>query len=478
VPSAVFYLVGWVGFLLGLAMILLSRLDIIAQTVWTEYSGFIGSSAEVILFSLGLANSINIEKRRRIEAEESALEKEKQINAKNQKLQALELNKQRLEVDKRLADLEVKIERENLTIAISHELRTPLNAINAVLETVHSESTLEDLVEGIDVIRVGANRLSTQVENVTIMTDLNGGLEPQLRSFTLDYLVCSMQCIADVQLKGKSVVFEIFGVKEIPQWLIGDGYLIVRMLAPVVDNACKYTLEGRVTVRFSYHGGIFSVSIKDTGPGLTVDEQKSIYKPYKQVSSGFKREHEGMGLGLSVASALAKLMLGEINVDCLEDQGCDFTIKVPLAECLASAKLSQHSTKLTTEGAMGISGSILIVEDNPVNATVLAAICKKIGFKTTITENGEQGVEVALKQPFDTILMDLQMPVMDGFEATKKLRQAGISIPIIAVSANTDHNARLRCFTVGMDDSKNKTKRRVVINGFGRIGRLSILNRP
>ena len=113
---------------------------------------------------------------------------------------------------------------------------------------------------------------------------------------------------------------------------------------------------------------------------------------------------------------------------------------------------------------MGINGSILIVEDNPVNATVLAAICKKIGFKTTITENGEQGVEVALKQPFDTILMDLQMPVMDGFEATKKLRQAGVSTPIIAVSANTDHNARLRCFTVGMDDFLSKPIKKNILS--------------
>lgn len=456
IPAARFYLLGWGGFLLGTVLAMLVRIDVIPSSSWAENGIYIGSSVEVILFSLGLANRFNEERRQRVKAQQDALEKERLIGIKNQKLQELELDKKQRELEQRMAELEAKKERENIMIAIAHELRTPLNVINGTLDALKLDNSHDALQEGILTLREGTARLTSQAENVILMSDLTRGLQPCYRTFLMDHLARDISIMADDLLAKKDLAFNITGLDNVPPKLRGDIYLITRMVAPLIDNACKYTHQGKVEVGFQFANDELQIRISDTGPGLPKDKLDVIYQPFAQLSTGYSRRYEGMGLGLSVASALAQALLGKLELDTSKDAGCHFVITIPVqAPAAIAAPETTSDTAHTTnqpDNNANKDNPVLIVEDNAVNAKVLAKLCSRLGYTTVIAGDGQQAVEAAKKQAFSMILMDLQMPVMDGFEATLQLRHRGIAAPIVAVSANADHGSRQRCIDVGMDD--------------------------
>ena len=465
VPSARLYLLGWGGHLIGTAVVFLGRINVIPPSAWTENGVFLGSSVEVVLFSLALANRISEERKQRVRAQQDALEKERLINQKNQELQELELARKEEELKQRTAELESRQERENLMVAIAHELRTPLNIVNATLDSLGSDSGADAMQDAISTIRDGANRLTSQTENVILMSDLNRGIQACRREFLVEHLVSDIHSTAQRMLKDKPVAFSVQGIAQVPRRLEGDFYLITRLLAPLIDNACKYTTQGKVEVVFSYDQGILQVRVDDTGPGLPADRQRAIYEPFKQLSAGYTREHEGMGLGLSVASSLAAVMDGKLMLDTTQPRGCHFVLSLPLP-VPESAKAPDPTADADTTGNndSGTTQRILIVEDNKVNAKVLAKLCEKLGYQTALAEDGQKAVDIASRESFSLILMDLQMPVMDGFDATRQLRQMGVSVPIIAVSANADHRSRQNSFAAGMNDFVSKPVKKETLN--------------
>jgi len=182
--------------------------------------------------------------------------------------------------------------------------------------------------------------------------------------------------------------------------------------------------------------------------------KQTIFDSFVQASQGYQRTHEGLGLGLSISQRLVHLLGGDIEITNPVSGGSCFTVRIPM---------SVSDIVVDTDKGKGISGHALIVEDNQVNAKVLTALVKRIGLSSDLAENGEVAVQAVKNRNYDVIFMDLQMPVMDGFAATVRIRKNGNRCPIIAVTANSDYQARIKCWDVGMNDFVSKPVKKAII---------------
>ena len=341
-------------------------------------------------------------------------------------------------------------------MAVSHELRTPLNAISGSLDQMkytEDPSLLEELRQ---YIQFGADRLSTQVENIVTMAETDHyNVKPHSRDVRLESLILKLKEESASYLFQKSVEFEIRLSEKLSAYYLFDEHLVHRILAPVVDNACKYTEEGKVLVEVvPYDEGVEFV-VSDTGPGISSEMHKTIFDSFVQASQGYQRTHEGLGLGLSISQRLLHLLNGSIEIQSPSGGGACFVVRLPM---------KPSTVEVVDREKVTVQGHALIVEDNQVNAKVLTALIKRLGLSSDLAENGEIAVQAVQDVAYDVIFMDLQMPVMDGFEATERIRKNGNRCPIIAVTANSDYQARIKCWGVGMNDFVSKPVKKSTIS--------------
>ncbi|MCG8316370.1 MAG: response regulator [Pseudomonadales bacterium] len=405
-----------------------------------------------MFLALALADRINVLRKEKQDALEKALAADKYANtvlkeANETLLDALKLSEQNQRT------------KDAFILSVSHELRTPLNAIGASLDQL-KDATGDEARELFQYIQFGADRLSAQVENILLLAETDQReVIPHNREFMLDSLLDQLKNSNQSYLYQKPVELKVAVVPNMPKQFIGDEHLIASMLAPVVDNACKYTEQGSVeiSVDFRRAQGVdeknqLLVFIKDTGPGINEELQTDIFNPFVQASTGYQRTHEGMGLGLSISQRLAKILNAAIDLESEEGQGSCFSFCIPI-ECV-------YEDPNVIKGDFRANGHALVVEDNNVNAKVLGALLRKLGLTMDLASNGKEALELPNLHSYDVIFMDLQMPVMDGFLATTALRQLGVTCPIIAVTANTDYQARVKCWDVGMNDFLGKPVRK------------------
>ena len=351
-----------------------------------------------------------------------------------------------------------QIKGEFLTI-INHELRTPLNgALGALYLLQSSDLPIQEQKELLATADRSLSDLCNLVENILILTEaIAGTLKLENQSFSLSKLLTSLSEQGNECASEKALTFKTEFSTEKHNNFLGDTAQLSRVLWHLVDNAIKFSHHGTITVHSSlaehpHHPELlnFTFTVTDQGIGIDPEKLQLIFQLFQQGETDTTRRFGGLGVGLPFCQSLLILMNGELNISSKEDQGTTITVNIPLRKCEQSVPLT---TRTVTNSAD--SNVILIVEDNRVNQLVERKFAEKYGLEVVTAANGEEAIVALENHHIDIILMDCQMPVMDGFEATKIIRQSREEIrkiPIIAVTANSTTLDRTMCKEAGMDD--------------------------
>ncbi|QFI38226.1 response regulator [Moritella marina ATCC 15381] len=337
---------------------------------------------------------------------------------------------------------------------INHELRTPLNGLLGSADLMDDTKIDKQQARLLTTIHQSGELLRVIINDLLDFSKMSAGmLELQIKPFDV---VCISRVIDDifsVRAEEKGLAFELFFSKQIPLELLGDAERIKQILVNLIGNAMKFTSEGKVSVYFLWENEQLVFNIVDTGCGIPLDKQSNLFEPFVQVDNSSNRKHEGTGLGLSICLHLIKEMQGELILTSALDKGSEFKVSLPLA---ISAQ-NMHTTQVEEEMDYPIHElTLLVVEDIKMNQVVIEMMLKKLGLNCDIYNNGKEALRYLEEHTVDIVLMDCRMPIMDGFEATRILRQQGYTKPIIALTAGTTNIEREECLACGMDDIVNK----------------------
>jgi len=380
-----------------------------------------------------------------------------ELKARGEKQQ--ELNKE-LGIAMQKAEESSRIKSDFLA-TMSHEIRTPLNAIVGMSNVMLMNNPRRDQKENLEVLKLSANSLMAIVNDVLDFNKIESGqLVFESRKFNLFELVQTVCGAEKLKAEQKGLVFSL---KVDPllneKLLIGDPVRLGQVLFNLVSNAIKFTAQGTVWVRASFyeHGDEVTVNfvVKDTGIGMNQTHLESIFEPFTQESITTTRRYGGTGMGLAIVKRLLELQGLHMNVTSKLGKGSEFSFSMDFSV----AENMQPGAGLQ-EGDSLASLRMLIAEDNPVNVLLMQKLLSKWHIIPLIAGNGEEAVEMAKSDDFDIILMDLQMPVMNGFDAAAEIRRLPdakkANTPIIALTAAamTDINAQV--LGAGMNDYVSK----------------------
>ncbi|AXJ00302.1 His Kinase A (phospho-acceptor) domain-containing protein [Cyclonatronum proteinivorum] len=355
-----------------------------------------------------------------------------------------------LENEKRL--LAAQLDSKNQILAnLSHEIRTPMNGIVGLaeqLEDLENDISKRSFLESIklssanlmEVLSDIAEFSTSEAETIQISTDqidVRRDIKPIMELFRDKAVEKGLRFEADID-------------DDVPELIESDFVKIRNIIKNLTDNAIKFTSDGYVKSRLSFEQNendhdYLILKVKDTGIGISKDKQDYVFEKYAQIEQGFTRTYSGIGLGLSIVKNTVNMLSGNIALESEPGKGCLFVIRIPVLT------LKQAGTnKVSYESLENMR--ILVVDDHPINRKVVTTILDKWNAKYEIACNGREAVEIASKQQFDIILMDIQMPVMDGYDATVKIREVrGDQVTILALTASILKEDEKHCLEVGMN---------------------------
>jgi signal transduction histidine kinase/CheY-like chemotaxis protein len=352
----------------------------------------------------------------------------------------------------RIAEQAVQFKSEFLA-NVSHEIRTPLNGVLGIAQMILSEPLPEALRHKMRILEASAESLRSIVDDVLDSSKIDSGhMRLDEKQFALPDVVADVACLFRDQANAKGVQLIFQPASEGMPRVMGDALRIRQVISNLIGNAVKFTSAGRVLVELSGHphDGILyaSIRIQDTGIGIDARHIDAMFERYVQGDASTTRQFGGTGLGLAISKKLVGLMNGRIKVNSIKGSGTEFLVELPLRLAPVDYPSGHYATPLPFPH---LGARVLLAEDNPVNQFVASAMLRKLGCSVEIAENGEEAVEKASGDRFDLILMDCQMPELDGYAATRKLRDAGTRTPIIALTASCMDADRERCLEAGMD---------------------------
>ncbi|MEG1341700.1 MAG: ATP-binding protein [Pseudomonas sp.] len=342
---------------------------------------------------------------------------------------------------------------------MSHELRTPMNGVLGMLQLLETTALNEEQIEYTAVASESTGHLLKVINDILDFSRIERtSLELEHIGFNLGELIGS--CVQSFQhlaaQRGLSLQLQMpSGMGQLQ--VVGDPTRIRQILLNLVGNALKFTEQGSVRIEPRWQVLDrqliwFNCAVHDTGIGIDNQRLETMFVAFQQADSSISRRYGGTGLGLSIARTLAERMGGTLRGESREGQGSTFTLEMPLALAVQQApRLPSQNTDAKEEGQ---GQRILLVEDNPVNQTVIEAMLRSLGFEVYIAVDGAQAVAQVARQRFAATLMDCRLPIIDGYEATRRIRQLpqAASMPIIALTANALQGDRERCLSAGMND--------------------------
>jgi two-component system, sensor histidine kinase len=353
--------------------------------------------------------------------------------------------------------------KTNFLANVSHEIRTPLNGIIGMTEHAVDSNPDADMREYLEIILESAQWLLLIIDDLLDLSKIElGKLEISPRPFELRKELIKIEQFLQPRISEKQLQFASRIDTEVPNIIEADPLRISQVLMNLIGNAIKFTPEnGSINLEVSVQKAeaedlLLRIAVADTGIGISAEAQKNIFQAFSQGDSSTTRKYGGTGLGLAISSQLIDLMGGEISLESELGKGTCFALTVPCCK----GQLEDLSADDSLAGSLTVAGSqsmnILLAEDNRINQRIIVYLLEKQGHNVVVVANGVEAVAAAAERDFDAILMDCQMPVMDGYTATREIRrheqETGRRVPIIALTAHAMKGDKDRCIAAGMDD--------------------------
>lgn len=487
IPAALFYFIRrrhdlayrWVFSLFGMFIIACGLTHVVK--IWTLYQPFYWLEAIIDSYTaiISLLTAFLLWP---IIPQALALRSPKELSAANEKLELevqarvlaeMKLRERADELAQANYDLEnaceAALEASNLKSAfvanISHELRTPLAGIMGMNELLQKSELSAEQSELSNAVQDSARSLLAIVNDLLDLSKIEAGkinVESVPLNITSVVHDCFQVLTQAAQQKGLSLLLETDS--DLPNGLYGDPVRLHQVLLNLVSNAVKFTLQGTVTVRVTVlssasHQATIKIAVTDTGIGLSEQEQKYLFLPFSQVDNSSTRLYSGTGLGLAIAKRLVELMGGQIGIVSSKGQGSTFWFTVPFR--FTASDLAPRPDANDLKGSLsGLPGKVLVVEDSPVLQQLVLRQLDHLGLQTQAVLNGKQALEAVESGEFSVILMDCNLPTMDGFQASRAIRQSETNqnrhVPIIAMTAGAMTGDAEKCLEAGMDDYISK----------------------
>ncbi len=363
---------------------------------------------------------------------------------------------------------------------MSHEIRTPMTAILGFAEMLRSEGDLSKApparIEAIDTVLRNGEHLLRLINDILDLSKIEAGRfgVEQTACYPVE-VVADVQDLVEIRARAKNLAFRVEYTGSVPETIQSDATRLRQILVNLIGNAIKFTDAGSVTLRVTQRDDagrtMLEFAVIDTGVGISPDKLDAVFQPFTQAEQHGGR-YGGTGLGLTISRELARLLDGQITVETEMGRGSTFRLRVPTgpldgvrqlthpAEEAAVRRESPAPEPLDTT-PLRFRGRVLLAEDGPDNQRLIGFILGRAGADVVLAGDGQQAidqVEAAKQagQPFNLILMDMQMPVLDGYEATRRLRRSGCRVPIVALTAHAMKGDRLKCLDAGCDDYASK----------------------
>ncbi|QSF47831.1 PAS domain S-box protein [Paenibacillus tianjinensis] len=349
---------------------------------------------------------------------------------------------------------------------MSHEIRTPMNGVVGMTDILLDHTELSEEQRGyVEIIRKSGDTLLNIINDILDLSKIEAG-RTELQEDTFELRKCIDESFAVISLRAEQHHLELSSTINhgVPDYIYGDAERLKQVLINLLGNAVKFTSKGSISVKVKLgeqDPSLLVFTVTDTGIGIEPSQLNEIFEPFAQIDSFMARRHEGTGLGLAISRRIIELMGGEIYAESDGKSGSSFTFTIRLKKTVAPQTQENHLQKRQPVR----EASILIAEDNHINQLVLTKTLEKMGHKITTVTNGIDAVQAAQSKRFDLILMDLHMPIMNGFDAMKLIKEEHKenSPPIIAVTANALKGDREKCLTEGMDEYISKPIKRDVV---------------
>ena len=350
-------------------------------------------------------------------------------------------------------------------INMSHEIRTPMNGIQGFANYIRGSLTDKEHLEAIEMIIKSADHLMRILNDILDFSGLGNGEVDFIKQPLKVRDVIKDACLyveSNAKLKKISLSYSIGA--RVPDIFIGDSIRLSQIFVNLVSNAIKFTENGTVVISAdiideSKENVVIEFRVKDTGIGIPAEKQQKIFELFEQGASSASRKFGGVGLGLSMVKRLVELQNGKIFLESTPDKGSEFYFRMPFLKISDAENRNGISEESDPENKSGKGIKVLIVEDNPINQLLVIKVLQKRGYETTIAQNGKIAIEKYKNENFDIVLMDLQMPEMDGYEAAKYIRRMDpekANIPIVAMTAHTIQGELEKCLAIGMNDYVSK----------------------
>jgi signal transduction histidine kinase/ActR/RegA family two-component response regulator len=361
---------------------------------------------------------------------------------------------------KETAEKASKAKSEFLSI-MSHEIRTPLNAIIGTNNLLHYQDPLPSQKELLNVMKISSENLLSLINDVLDYGKLEEGkIVLAERDMNLKKFVKNLRAAHRLRAEEKGNNLRLMYDEDIPDFVIGDDIRLGQILNNLISNAIKFTKKGVITIEvllnhISDESVFVDFAIIDNGIGISVDKQEMIFDRFTQANTNITREYGGSGLGLTIIKLLLQLQKSDISLSSEEGAGSKFYFTLGFKK--SNTSLQDEEDKIQNNDAPDLTNiHILLVEDVEFNVMVAEKMLQNWKATVDVASNGEIAVEKAKQNKYDIILMDLQMPVMDGYTATRKIRESNNTTPIIALTASITMDIQGRAMEFGMNDCITK----------------------